>query len=1506
MGEVTTAPATQPRSAAPRVPVPTPAPAHVSLPRSLLSRPGDAAERRALEHVAAVSRGAAAGRRGLDAAGDVARGGRPGGQPGSLSGAHTVGHDGPHLPRGLPAVVADRAPAGRPLGPTLADRFGGRLGGDLSPVRLHDDDAAHGLAHAAQARAFTVGSHVFLGRGQFRPDTFEGSALLDHEFAHVLTAHEGDAAGPAQLLREPTAGAVTADAEPADPKAADPATRAAKEQAWGRLLVEAKTMDDAALVLGEFGAMDQRSYVYIGLSPSFVKVYDTLGKPLGPRVTFKEDVHVTFNPGVYLVTAGGLLRAVEFQGKDVHRQRLEEIDPKHPGSVLGTRELSAEEQKKAFDDAAAAGPGTGAAPDTTKVPVRQAQVRQTLNIDGALSDPTAFRALAAKVPGATVVYFVPSLPPHQSGKGKGGETPALYASPIPGRGDGLPANAPPWPVSVEGPKLVPRDSSPTFSAKVDWTANGNWSNTTAQVISQVGENIHYRWEYFDITAYAKAQLAKDAAGTKAVDPKAPPEKTLDQRIADFTTSQRGSGTDVTGSAAARREFSRDFEDWWKDTKRARKGAADPTGDTVAERRSNAVANELSLELAPVALLTTAIGAVAHLIADLFAGPRQQQEVNLPKDGTFLVRVISTPAVNEDREGKPIVRPPSVAGHVVEVAEMEVALNEALDEPAAQLAELRSQILVAESEHKPGTAAYLRDLLARAELRFGGVLPLLKHQRDAKVKELADFEAAYPHLSTYSLEHERDVLNKQIELYERYDTKRREGGAPLAQLVRVNAALYLESTGEQYPLLLSAGPMPMVDGRHHWVVTDVSTVEGADSYPGLGATPSEAFGKALAKFGGAAAYGRGRIGARSEGLGLEPGAPPTIWAESAPADWALAQKHIDDLVTTLAALGIIVASAGTAGAVIGASVAVARLLQRWRAGKLALDGATLSDLLGIVGGLGAAGHLVAELQVARLGKGFAILQKGAAAEEKLAEAAAVLTKAESLAAGIGKANEVIGYAGLIWGDVSFLDQMMSVNAQEASGAITHAAARRARADGISSAVQNNGLLIAGNVVKARQEAKAAARPEGKPPAAGTGGTTERPPGELSPTDHAPSDHAPSDQAPADRSLTELERARAAGYDVTATPQIGERRATAAELREALPPDLRDLAVVDPTLAGDHVTVDWTADPDTGLIAKITVRIGPEALPRTVALHTDTVRTMQKYQGLSGRLRQALSWVADAFNIPTLSPKDRARFNAELEVRKLPPIIAEHLAKLAAMPQTVAGELAALQSEKANARAEAEAHVDSLVTQLEEHLATLDGVRGTGGAEGEGVSVRGLSKANRARYAELQAQLRTYSKGSQRHRETRYEMYRLTGGTKSPEEWLPIYKGNLNRASKANEIVEAERIRLGWKESEVTIEMDEGDRRVDLYHEDGASRAAIEVKAYESGVVAGTDRNLTELKRDAKLVRPGGWSITWMFIDCVPTGPLRQALREAGITIELRTASERSSRLKERIPPLRRPR
>ena len=88
-----------------------------------------------------------------------------------------------------PPIVHDvlRMP-GQPLDHGARTLFEGRLGHDFSRVRVHQDSQAAASAKAVDALAYTVGSHVVLGRGA-------APATLAHELVHTIQQQSMPARG---------------------------------------------------------------------------------------------------------------------------------------------------------------------------------------------------------------------------------------------------------------------------------------------------------------------------------------------------------------------------------------------------------------------------------------------------------------------------------------------------------------------------------------------------------------------------------------------------------------------------------------------------------------------------------------------------------------------------------------------------------------------------------------------------------------------------------------------------------------------------------------------------------------------------------------------------------------------------------------------------------------------------------------------------------------------------------------------------------------------------------------------------------------------------------------------------------------------------------------------------------------------------------------------------------------------------------------------------------------
>jgi hypothetical protein len=76
--------------------------------------------------------------------------------------------------------------SGQPLAHSVRAFFEPRFGVDFSQVRVYANSQAAGSARAANARAFTVGSDVVFGAGEYSPATTHGKRLLAHELAHTI------------------------------------------------------------------------------------------------------------------------------------------------------------------------------------------------------------------------------------------------------------------------------------------------------------------------------------------------------------------------------------------------------------------------------------------------------------------------------------------------------------------------------------------------------------------------------------------------------------------------------------------------------------------------------------------------------------------------------------------------------------------------------------------------------------------------------------------------------------------------------------------------------------------------------------------------------------------------------------------------------------------------------------------------------------------------------------------------------------------------------------------------------------------------------------------------------------------------------------------------------------------------------------------------------------------------------------------------------------------------
>lgn len=101
--------------------------------------------------------------------------------------------------KAAPSIVSDvlSSGSGRPMDAGTRDFMESRFGQDFGQVRIHTDAQAAESASAINARAYTSGSNVVFGNGEYRPETDSGRRLLAHELVHV-----GQQGGASQVLRQ--------------------------------------------------------------------------------------------------------------------------------------------------------------------------------------------------------------------------------------------------------------------------------------------------------------------------------------------------------------------------------------------------------------------------------------------------------------------------------------------------------------------------------------------------------------------------------------------------------------------------------------------------------------------------------------------------------------------------------------------------------------------------------------------------------------------------------------------------------------------------------------------------------------------------------------------------------------------------------------------------------------------------------------------------------------------------------------------------------------------------------------------------------------------------------------------------------------------------------------------------------------------------------------------------------------------------------------------------------
>ena len=118
-------------------------------------------------------------------------------------------------------------------------------------------------------------------------------------------------------------------------------------------------------------------------------------------------------------------------------------------------------------------------------------------------------------------------------------------------------------------------------------------------------------------------------------------------------------------------------------------------------------------------------------------------------------------------------------------------------------------------------------------------------------------------------------------------------------------------------------------------------------------------------------------------------------------------------------------------------------------------------------------------------------------------------------------------------------------------------------------------------------------------------------------------------------------------------------------DSLPARLRERVDVetvrDPSFGADEVRAVPVRD-DLGDIVGVSLQVGPNARAIDIQMHVDTIDAMRRYIGLAGRIRMFLNRIGRRFGADITDPSDMGRWQAQLEIAKLPRIIEERIGRL----------------------------------------------------------------------------------------------------------------------------------------------------------------------------------------------------------------------------------------------------
>jgi hypothetical protein len=88
-------------------------------------------------------------------------------------------------PAHVESGIAQSKGGGQSLPENVQKDIGGKMGADLSDVKIHTDSNAHNMSSDINAKAFTHGSDIYFKQGNYNTTSDSGKELLTHELVHT-------------------------------------------------------------------------------------------------------------------------------------------------------------------------------------------------------------------------------------------------------------------------------------------------------------------------------------------------------------------------------------------------------------------------------------------------------------------------------------------------------------------------------------------------------------------------------------------------------------------------------------------------------------------------------------------------------------------------------------------------------------------------------------------------------------------------------------------------------------------------------------------------------------------------------------------------------------------------------------------------------------------------------------------------------------------------------------------------------------------------------------------------------------------------------------------------------------------------------------------------------------------------------------------------------------------------------------------------------------------------